>query len=199
MAELPRLNGIIKPLEEGGVAFVGSAPADGVAGTSAPYDGALFEMEHGPYDTFAGLSSSPGRSSVHPMRSSRGRRIRRRSSPPTRKPHHPAEARSPRKRQGEVVPLRRLRGGAGSCRRSATGSGALWPDDARRDSMAGFVVPAHRFHPSQSQTARPITSSRSRPRSQGSSSVNSVTHWRHEQGMRVMSVPQNQRVGPKAS
>ena len=50
MAELPRLNGIIKALEEGGVAFVGSAPADGAAGTSAPYDGALFEMEHGPYD-----------------------------------------------------------------------------------------------------------------------------------------------------
>jgi 4-hydroxy-2-oxoheptanedioate aldolase len=50
MAELPRLNGIIKALEEGVVAFVGSAPADGAAGTSAPYDGALFEMEHGPYD-----------------------------------------------------------------------------------------------------------------------------------------------------
>ena len=50
MAELPRLNGIIKALEQGGVAFVGSAPADGAAGTSAPYDGALFEMEHGPYD-----------------------------------------------------------------------------------------------------------------------------------------------------
>ena len=28
MAELPRLNGIIKALEEGSVAFVGSAPAD---------------------------------------------------------------------------------------------------------------------------------------------------------------------------
>ena len=50
MAELPRLNGIIKALEEGSVAFVGSAPADGAAGTNAPYDGALFEMEHGPYD-----------------------------------------------------------------------------------------------------------------------------------------------------
>src|SRR5437867_931832 len=50
MAELPRLNGIIKALEEGGVAFVGAAPADGAAGTSAPYDGALFEIEHGPYD-----------------------------------------------------------------------------------------------------------------------------------------------------
>ena len=31
MAELPRLNGIIKALEEGGVAFVGAAPADGGA------------------------------------------------------------------------------------------------------------------------------------------------------------------------
>jgi 4-hydroxy-2-oxoheptanedioate aldolase len=50
MAELPRLNGIIKALEESSVAFVGSAPADGATGTSAPYDGALFEMEHGPYD-----------------------------------------------------------------------------------------------------------------------------------------------------
>jgi len=29
MAELPRLNGIIKALEEGGVAFVGAAPAVG--------------------------------------------------------------------------------------------------------------------------------------------------------------------------
>ena len=41
MAELPRLNGIIKALEEGGVAFVGAAPADGAVGTSAPYDGAV--------------------------------------------------------------------------------------------------------------------------------------------------------------
>ena len=43
-----------------------------------------------------------------------------------------------------------------------------------------------------------MTSSRSHPRSHGSSSVNGVTHWRHGQGMRVMSVPQNQRAGPKA-
>ena len=33
MAELPRLNGIIKALEQGSVAFVGSAPADGAAGS----------------------------------------------------------------------------------------------------------------------------------------------------------------------
>ena len=50
MSELPRLNGIVKALEDGQVAFVGSGPADGQAGTTAPYDGALFEMEHGPYD-----------------------------------------------------------------------------------------------------------------------------------------------------
>ena len=42
MAELPRLNGIIKALEEGQVAFVGSGPADALAGTNAPYDGNRF-------------------------------------------------------------------------------------------------------------------------------------------------------------
>ena len=41
-----------------------------------------------------------------------------------------------------------------------------------------------------------MTSSRSRPRSHGSSSVNTVTHWRQEQGIRVMSVPQNIRSAP---
>ena len=47
MAELPRLNGIIKALEEGKVAFISGDP---VASTVAPFDGAIFEMEHGPYD-----------------------------------------------------------------------------------------------------------------------------------------------------
>ena len=56
-----------------------------------------------------------------------------------------------------------------------------------------------RFQPSQSQIASPITSSRSRPWSQGSSSVNMVTHSRYEQGMRVISVPQKQRCGPNVS
>ena len=86
-------------------------------------------------------------------------------------------------------------------------AGAVARDGSHRRQRIGLravpppvgVARAHRFQPSQSQTARPITSSRSRPRSQGSSSVNKVTHWRHEQGMRVMSVPQNHRVGPKAS
>jgi len=50
MAELPRLNGIIKALEGGQVAFVGSAGADPLAANGASFDGVLFEMEHGPYD-----------------------------------------------------------------------------------------------------------------------------------------------------
>ncbi len=63
----------------------------------------------------------------------------------------------------------------------------------------GLHVHAHFLQSSHAQTARPITRSRSRPDSHGSSSVNMVTHWRHEHGMRVMSVPQNIRSGPKAS
>lgn len=59
--------------------------------------------------------------------------------------------------------------------------------------------PAGTAQPIQSQSARPMTSSRSRPVSHGSSSVNSVTHCRQEQGMRVISVPQNIRSGPNAS
>ena len=44
-----------------------------------------------------------------------------------------------------------------------------------------------------------MTHSRSSPcASQGSSSVKWVTHWRQVQGMRVMSVPQKKRFGPKA-
>src|SRR5882724_853472 len=52
---------------------------------------------------------------------------------------------------------------------------------------------AGRFQPSQSTTAPPITRSKSRPFSHGNSSVNIVTHCRYEHGMRVMSVPQNER------
>ena len=51
--EIPRLNGIIKQLEEGKNAFVSFAPAEvgytQIAATE-PYDGLVFEMEHGPYD-----------------------------------------------------------------------------------------------------------------------------------------------------
>src|SRR5207248_10478426 len=55
------------------------------------------------------------------------------------------------------------------------------------------------FQPSQSHSPWPITSSRSRPLSHGNSSLNIVTHCRHEHGMRVISVPQKKRCGPKAS
>jgi hypothetical protein len=55
------------------------------------------------------------------------------------------------------------------------------------------------FQSSHVQRARPMISSWSRADSHGSSSVKSVTHCRQEQGMRVMSVPQNMRSGPKAS
>src|ERR671918_867520 len=51
MPEIPRLNGVIKALEEGKTAFVGFAPVDietasALAGSS--YDGVAFEMEHAP-------------------------------------------------------------------------------------------------------------------------------------------------------
>jgi 4-hydroxy-2-oxoheptanedioate aldolase len=52
--ELPRLNGAIRALEQGRPAFVGFAPADTASAQAfgdAPYDGIVFEMEHGPYDT----------------------------------------------------------------------------------------------------------------------------------------------------
>jgi 4-hydroxy-2-oxoheptanedioate aldolase len=51
MPEIPRLNGVIKALEEGKTAFVGFAPVDiesAAALASAPYDGIAFEMEHAP-------------------------------------------------------------------------------------------------------------------------------------------------------
>ena len=51
----------------------------------------------------------------------------------------------------------------------------------------------------QLHRASPMTRSRSWPFSHGSSSVNKVTHCRHEHGIRVMSVPQNIRSGPNAS
>ena len=50
---IPRLNGIIKVLEQGQHAFVSFAPADtGNAQLFAtePYDGIVFEMEHGAFD-----------------------------------------------------------------------------------------------------------------------------------------------------
>src|SRR6185312_16666377 len=50
---IPRLNGVIKAFESGKPAFIPFSPAEiGAAQTigGAPYDGVVFEMEHGPYD-----------------------------------------------------------------------------------------------------------------------------------------------------
>ena len=55
------------------------------------------------------------------------------------------------------------------------------------------------FQPHQAHTAWPMTRGLSRSGNQGSYSVNIVTHCRQEHGIFVMSVPQNMRVGPKAS
>jgi 4-hydroxy-2-oxoheptanedioate aldolase len=54
MPEIPRLNGVIKALEEGKTAFVGFAPVDietATALASSNYDGIAFEMEHAPMST----------------------------------------------------------------------------------------------------------------------------------------------------
>jgi 4-hydroxy-2-oxoheptanedioate aldolase len=51
--EIPRLNGIIKQLEQGKNTFVSFAPADvgyTISAATEPYDGIVFEMEHNGYD-----------------------------------------------------------------------------------------------------------------------------------------------------
>ena len=53
MADIPRLNGAIRALEQGKPAFVTFSPADIGAAQSiaaAAYDGVVFEMEHNPYE-----------------------------------------------------------------------------------------------------------------------------------------------------
>ena len=53
MTEIPRLNGVIRALEEGKTAFVTFSSGDvesAIAIASAAYDGVVFEMEHGPLD-----------------------------------------------------------------------------------------------------------------------------------------------------
>lgn len=53
MPELPRLNSVIKALEEGKIAFTTFTPVDiesAIALASASYDGVVFEMEHAPLD-----------------------------------------------------------------------------------------------------------------------------------------------------
>ena len=51
--EIPRLNSVIRQLEQGGTAFVPFSPPEfssAQAYARAPYDGVVFEMEHGPFD-----------------------------------------------------------------------------------------------------------------------------------------------------
>lgn len=53
MAEIPRLNGVIRALEAGGPAFTTFAPCDidtAITLSTANYDGVVFEMEHSPWD-----------------------------------------------------------------------------------------------------------------------------------------------------
>jgi 4-hydroxy-2-oxoheptanedioate aldolase len=53
MAELPRLNGVIKALESGKPAFTTFAQAENetaIALATAKYDGVIYEMEHNPWD-----------------------------------------------------------------------------------------------------------------------------------------------------
>jgi 4-hydroxy-2-oxoheptanedioate aldolase len=54
MDEIPRLNGVIRTLEEGKPAFVAFSPGGDVNSAitvgDAAYDGVVFEMEHAPYD-----------------------------------------------------------------------------------------------------------------------------------------------------
>src|ERR1700735_249598 len=53
MAELPRLNGIIRALEAGQHALTRFSPAEitsAVAMSTSTFDGCVFEMEHQPWD-----------------------------------------------------------------------------------------------------------------------------------------------------
>lgn len=53
MSEIPRLNGVIRALEEGKQAFAAFANADvetALALSTTKYDGVVFEMEHNPWD-----------------------------------------------------------------------------------------------------------------------------------------------------
>jgi 4-hydroxy-2-oxoheptanedioate aldolase len=53
MSDLPRLNGVIRVLEQGETAFTTFIQADVeavLAVSGAPYDGVVFEMEHNPWD-----------------------------------------------------------------------------------------------------------------------------------------------------
>jgi len=61
MPDIPRLNGVIKALEQGQTAFVAFTPVDvesAVAMASSKLDGVAFEMEHAP-SIFPGCASPP--------------------------------------------------------------------------------------------------------------------------------------------
>ena len=56
MAGIPRLNGIIRALEQGQAAFCTFVQADvdaALAVATSGYDGIVFEMEHNPWDVRA--------------------------------------------------------------------------------------------------------------------------------------------------
>jgi 4-hydroxy-2-oxoheptanedioate aldolase len=56
MTELPRINGIIRALEQGQAAFTAFSPAEidaALAMSTSKYDGVIFEMEHNPWDARA--------------------------------------------------------------------------------------------------------------------------------------------------
>src|SRR5947207_11036893 len=56
MADIPRLNGVIRALESGKQAFTSFCQADAetaIAMATAKYDGIVFEMEHNPWDVRA--------------------------------------------------------------------------------------------------------------------------------------------------
>jgi 4-hydroxy-2-oxoheptanedioate aldolase len=53
MADLPRLNGVIRALEQGQPAFTAFSPAEvdsALAFSASKFDGVVFEMEHNPWD-----------------------------------------------------------------------------------------------------------------------------------------------------
>lgn len=84
------------------------------------------------------------------------------------------------------------------CRFPALSSSTPSCADKRRGFAARRDQPS-RSHPHQAHNASPMTKRLSSSPSQGSSSVNIVTHCRHEHGIFEMSVPQNMRCGPNAS
>ena len=56
MADIPRLNGVIRALEQGKPTFTSFSPPDiasAIAFSASNYDGVVFEMEHNPWDSLA--------------------------------------------------------------------------------------------------------------------------------------------------